>query len=243
MTLGIMQPYFFPYLGYFSLIKQCDYWISYDTVQYIMKGWVNRNRILHPNRLESMYIFIPLKKHHHKTNINEILIDNNQPYTERIIGQLTASYKKRAPYFSRVIRIVEDCLSAEQINLSKLNEICIKRVCNYLGINTDIKVHSEMNLGEGALQKPDDFTIMISKALKCDRYINAIGGVHLFENCKFEAANIDLKFLRQLFIPYEQGNQVFLEGLSIIDVMMFNGPEQIRWMMNNYQLIRSDKFE
>ena len=232
-----MQPYFFPYLGYFSLIKHCDHWISYDTVQYITQGWVNRNRILHPNRLESMYIFIPLKKHHHIANINEVLIDNSQPYIERIVGQLTASYKRRSQYFSRVIEIVEYCLSTEQNKLSKLNEICIKKVCNYLGIDTDIQIHSETELGEGSLQKPDDFTIMISKALKCDSYINAIGGVHLFDNRKFEVANIDLKFLKQLFTPYEQGNQVFLEKLSIIDVMMFNDPNQIRNMLDHCQLV------
>jgi hypothetical protein len=83
MILGIMQPYFFPYLSYFSLIKQCDRWISLDCVQYIERGWVNRNRILHPNRAESTYINVPLKKHHQKTSIKEILIDDAQPYAGR----------------------------------------------------------------------------------------------------------------------------------------------------------------
>lgn len=238
-----MQPYFFPYLGYFSLIMACDQWISLDYVQYIERGWVNRNRILHPNKPDCTYIIIPLKKHHQKTNIYEILIDNSQPYIERIIGQLTASYKKRAPHFTRVMEIVEDCLSAERIMLSKLNEICIKRVCIYLGIDTEIRVFSQMTMNDDPVQGSINPILMISKALNADRYINAIGGMKLYNNKEFQMANIELKFLKQSFDPYDQGSQVFLEGLSIIDVMMFNGPEQIRWMMNNYQLIRSDKFE
>lgn len=237
MTLGIMQPYFFPYLPYFSLIKHCNLWISLDNVQYIQRGWVNRNRILHPSKPESTYIIIPLKKHHQKTNINEILIDDTKPYASRIMGQLTASYKKHAPYFSSVMALVESCLSSESVMLSKLNEISIKRVCEHLGIDTKISIMSQMNLDNAPVHEASNSVQKIAGVLKADTYLNAIGGTELYDSREFELANIDLKFLKQDFDPYDQRKSVFLEGLSIIDVMMYNDPNQIRNMLDHCQLV------
>ena len=73
VRLGIMQPYFFPYLGYFDLINRTDRWIVFDTAQYIRHGWVNRNRILHSDS-EWQYILVPLKKHSRKAAIKDIAV-------------------------------------------------------------------------------------------------------------------------------------------------------------------------
>ena len=60
MKLAIMQPYFFPYIGYFQLIKSVDEFVIYDNIQYTKKGWINRNRIL-VNGTDYL-ISLPLKK-------------------------------------------------------------------------------------------------------------------------------------------------------------------------------------
>ena len=111
MKLALMQPYFFPYLGYFDIINSVDKWVVFDNAQYIRRGWIHRNRILHP-RKGWQYIVVPIKKHSHKTVIKDIMIDNEQNWKRKIIRKLQ-HYKKKAPYFDETIAFVEDCLAIE----------------------------------------------------------------------------------------------------------------------------------
>jgi len=87
MKLGIMQPYFFPYLGHFDLIYKTDRWIVFDTPQYIRQGWVNRNRILGPNS-GWQYITVPTRKHHRDNPIRDILVKEGKDWRERVCRQL-----------------------------------------------------------------------------------------------------------------------------------------------------------
>ncbi len=144
MTLGIMQPYFFPYLGYFELIGQCDNWIVFDTAQYIRHGWVNRNRILHPNS-GWQYITVPLQKHARETPINQTETQPYEQWESRILGQLQ-HYKKKAPGYELVSELVRDCLGPQETNLSRLNVITLRKTCEVLGIPFRYQIFSEMNL-------------------------------------------------------------------------------------------------
>ena len=132
MKLGIMQPYFFPYLGYFALIKYTDKWIVFDTVQYIERGWINRNRIINPTKPEDMYINIPLENHHRDILIKDVLISNNENYKEKILSQLWTAYKKRANYFNNVYKLVEDVLSLNTRSITELNVYALKKINDYL---------------------------------------------------------------------------------------------------------------
>lgn len=236
MKLGIMQPYFFPYIGYFSLIDYADRWIVFDTVQYIERGWVNRNRIIHPTQPEYSYITVPLKAHKQNAAICDVMIKSDKQYIERITGQLTASYKKRAPYFKEVTELVKDCLNAEKRNLSMLNVIALDKVCKYIGIPFSYEVFSEMDLAVDDVNDAGEWALNISKALGADEYVNPPGGVALFDEKKFNEAEIKLTFLKSNLTPYNQKKAKFIEGLSIIDVMMFNSPEEIRDMLKDYSL-------
>ena len=119
IILGIMQPYFFPYLGYFDLINYTDRWIVFDTVQYIRHGWVNRNRILHPKE-GWQHIVVPLKKHSRDTTIKDIEISKEPKWRKRILGQ-SQHYKKKAPYFYETYQLIEECLTIEECSISRLN--------------------------------------------------------------------------------------------------------------------------
>ena len=124
MRLGIMQPYFLPYLGYFDLIRNTDRWIVFDTPQHIRHGWVSRNRILHPTA-GWQYILVPLQGHSHKTAIRDILINDASPWRQRILGQLE-HYRRRAPHFERTFEfrnfseafafMTRSALAAEKMN-------------------------------------------------------------------------------------------------------------------------------
>lgn len=237
MKIGIMQPYFFPYLGYFSLINHVDQWVIFDDIQYIEKGWINRNRIIHPTENTWMYITIPVCKHHREEKIKNIQINRSLNFRENILGKLESSYKKRAPYYYQVMELVKDCFSCQSEYISKYNEKSLKKICEYLGIDFKYQVFSEMNLCLKEIKAPGDWALEISKAVGADEYINPIGGISLFTREKFVQNNIKLAFLEQQFIPYKQKKQTFIEGLSVIDVMMFNSVETIQEYMNNVRFL------
>ena len=236
MKLSIMQPYFLPYLGYFSLIKHTDEFILLDTVQFIRHGWIERNRILKPSD-GWQYIMVPLKKYSRETIIKDIEINNDQQWKEKILAQLQ-HYKKQAPYFSNVIDILNEIFSKEYATIVDLNLASLKTVCNYLGINTPIQVFSLMNIDIEPANAPDEWALNICKALgNVDEYWNPPGGQSFFDRKKYENAGINLKFHSAILTDYDQKRNVFEPGLSIIDVMMFNSVDEINKMLDNYELL------
>jgi hypothetical protein len=190
MKLGIMQPYFFPYLGYFDLINYSDRWIAFDTVQYIRHGWVNRNRILHPKE-GWQYIIVPLNKFRRNTVIRDIEVNEDPRWRTRILGQIK-HYKKKAPYFRETYQLVEECLAVEEHSLPRLNVAILDKVCRYLGIPFEYEYFSEMELELGPVEGPDDWALCISEAIGATEYVNPAGGIAIFDSSKFEARGIRL---------------------------------------------------
>jgi len=221
-----MQPYFFPYLGYFSLINYSDRWIVFDTVQYIRHGWINRNRVLHPTK-GWQYIVVPIKGHHRDAEIKDIEIANEQEWKRRIIGQLR-HYRKQAPYFHETMTLVEDCLQYEGNSISRLNVFILDKVCEYLGIPFDYAILSEMNLELPPILKPGDWALRISEALGADEYVNPPGGVELFDKRRFDKSNITLTILGLPAIEYTCKRCDYIINLSVIDVLMWVKPEIIK---------------
>lgn len=232
MRLGIMQPYFFPYIGYWQLIKAVDKYIIYDDVNFIKGGWVNRNNIL-INR-ESKLINLRLHDASPNKLINEIEVLDDQIYKNKFLKSLESNYKK-APYFSETYPMISTIINQEEKNLGKFLEFSIEQVCNYLSITTEIIVSSSLNKRDGL--RGQGKVIDICKGLYADEYINAIGGQTLYSYKDFKANGIELKFLKTGDIQYKQFENEFVPNLSIIDVMMFNEPSKIREMLDNYKLL------
>lgn len=236
MKLGIMQPYFFPYIGYISLIKNTDEFILFDTVQFIKHGWIERNRILKPGG-SWQYIAVPLEKHSLNTKIMDIKIRNDENWKDKILSQLV-HYKKRAPYYDKVIEVVKEALNIETDSITELNKHSLEVVCSYLGFSPKISIFSEMNLPIEEAKAPDEWALNICKALgNVNEYWNPPGGVTFFDRSKYEKANIKLKFQSVNIEPYIQRIGYFEPGLSIIDVMMFNSKEEINKMLDNFEFI------
>ena len=231
MKLGIMQPYFFPYLGYYSLIKKTDEFILFDTVQFIRHGWIERNRILKPVE-DWQYVAVPLEKRKLSTPICDVKIRNDEDWKGKLIRQLD-HYKKRAPFFRETLRVIEDSLSIDTNSIVKLNENILKKTCAYLDISPKISIFSEMNLTIDDVTDPGGWALQISKALKAKEYFNPTGGVDIFDAEQFSNAGISLRFLGNNLKPYSQRRQTFEAGLSIIDVMMFNDVESINSLIDD----------
>jgi hypothetical protein len=221
-----MQPYFFPYIGYFDLIQQSDRWVVFDTAQYIRHGWVNRNRILHPTS-EWQYIIVPVQHHHQDTPINEICILEDNKWRDKLIGQLQ-HYKKKAPFFTEVTDMVATCLDDSDESLSRLNVRTQEIVCTYLGIPFRYAFFSEMDLKLGPVEGPGDWALRIAEALGASEYINPPGGAQLFDRSMFEAAGITLTIQTPVDFVYNCDGYEFQSDLSILDVLMWNSPEVVR---------------
>lgn len=225
MRLGIMQPYFFPYLGYFDLVYRTDRWIVFDLVQYIRHGWMNRNRILHP-RQGWQYFVAPLKKHPRNTLIRDIEVKVGDDWRQKIIAQL-GHYRRRAPYFGQTVELVRECLSIQEHGLSRLNSGILSLVCKYLGIPFHATHFSDLNLALPEVNAPGDWALEISKALGATEYLNPPGGAELFDPGSFGQAGIRLTIQDYTPLVYECPGYTFEPNLSIIDVMMWLPPERV----------------
>lgn len=235
MNLAVMQPYLFPYIGYFQLIKAVDTFVFYDDVNFIKQGWINRNQIL-VNHDPNLFT-VPLKKASSFKQINEIEINYAlyPQWKKKFLRKIEQSYAK-APYFKEVFPIVSNVFSAPVSNISNLAVQSVIETSTYLGLNKKFKVSSE----EFSKTKEFERTkrlISINRQLKANTYINALGGKELYSKEEFRREGINLHFLKPNLNAYEQFGGEFVKGLSIIDVLMFNSKEKTFKILNEYSLI------
>lgn len=239
MKLAIMQPYFFPYIGYWQLIHAADCFVLFDDAQYMRHGWINRNRILRPGG-GWQYILVPLKKHTVAESIKNVQVHPDKKWKELIIGQL-AHYKKKARYFDEANEMVRDSLfSNNEQGIAAINFAIIKKLCAWLGIEKEIIVSSEQNFDYAHVGDAGEWALRIAEQMGASEYINPISGAALFNREKFSASNIMLSFLKPQEIVYSQRG-VFEPSLSIIDVLMFNGIEGTKGLLKNYSIEMSGK--
>jgi len=234
MKLAIMQPYFFPYIGYFQLIKATNHFVFFDISQYERKSWMNRNRII--NLKESFtYITVPIVKAEQKTALNQIKIDNSQDWRKFIMRQLDV-YRKRAPYFNVVTELIKSILDESNDFLYELNINSVVKCCEYLGLLLECDICSKLSFDIPNDCEPDEWALYYTKRMNYNTYVNAPGGASFFDVSKYKNEGIDIKFIKPTLTPYIQKIGRFEAGLSIIDVMMFNDVKTIHKMLGEYSL-------
>lgn len=231
MKAAIMQPYFFPYLGYWQLMNAVDKYVIYDDGLFRPRGWINRNRIILDNK--PYYITIPV---HRSPNvrIRDMVISSDDSFKRKMVKTLMCAYGK-APYFEECFDAISKAILNKAKVLTDYNYICIEAIRNYLNITTPLILSSniEKDLEAEAKKK----IIAICNSLGADEYINAIGGMELYNKRDFCDFGIKLSFLKSDSILYKQFNDRFLPDMSIIDVIMFNNKERVKDMLYEYSLI------
>ncbi|KIL08043.1 WbqC-like protein [Clostridium botulinum] len=235
MKLGIMQPYFFPYIGYFQLMNYVDKYVVYDDVNFIKGGWINRNRILSTNKLEWQFFNVRMKGASSTKLINEITVSDDKIYRRKLLKTIENTYKN-APYFKETFKVIEEILACDEENLARFLFNSFKILAKYLDITTELILSSDLEK-DNALRGKDK-VIDICKILNADIYVNSIGGKELYNVENFAIKDIELQFLETLKIKYDQFNNNFVENLSIIDVMMFNSMNDIKNMIKEFHIIR-----
>lgn len=230
MKVGIMQPYFLPYIGYFQLIAAVDLFIVYDNIEYTKKGWINRNRML-SNGTDTTFS-LPLRKDSDYLNVvdRELSSDFNR---QKFLNQIRGAYIK-APQFKAVWPLIEKIVMYESSNLFRYIHNSIIEICRYLDINTKICLSSEVPIDHNL--KNQDKVISLCQANNATIYINTSGGIDLYSKEAFDGAGLQLNFIKALPFEYAQLGNEFVPWLSIVDVLMFNSVASIKTQIQNYEI-------
>lgn len=236
MKLAIMQPYLFPYIGYFQLINFVDKFVIYDDVNFIKQGWINRNNILVQGK--PFMFTVPLVNQSSFAKIKEIEVNIKlyDSWKKKFLKTIEQSYKK-APYYKEVFDLISNVLDV-QGNENSISELATKSLIatsNYLALKTEFVLTSEV-YGNQILSGTNR-VIDICKKENATHYINPIGGQELYKQDVFEQSGLDLKFIKSLSFSYNQFSLDFVPWLSMIDILMFNSIDQTKLLLDKYVLI------
>lgn len=223
-----MQPYLFPYLGYFQLIHAVEAFVIYDDVNYIKGGWINRNYIL-ANGTKQL-ITLPLRGASQNKLINQVQVGEQH----KILKSLQHNYRK-AMYFDTVYPILEDILSQKEPNLARFLDYQLRRICEYFDLHPKWYISSAIvkDIGLHGQEK----IISICAKLETTHYINALGGTNLYDPLMFKKQGLKISFVQPTAVRYRQFGSGFVPNLSVIDVMMFNEREQCKRLLEEYGLV------
>lgn len=232
MKTAIMQPYLFPYIGYWQLINAVDQFLLYDDVNYIKGGWINRNNILLNSRKHM--ITLPLNGVSSFLPINQVKRVGNKKSQVKLFKTIEQAYNK-APHFDDIIQIIQETVFHPSDKIVDAIYYSIRRITEYLGINTKFILSSTLEKNDDL--KAQDKVIHICKLLNTTNYINAIGGLELYDKKSFAQEGIELHFLKSKEITYKQFGGEFVPWLSIIDILMFNDADTAKNFIKDFTLI------
>jgi WbqC-like protein family len=230
--LGIMQPYLFPYIGYFQLINAVDKFVVYNDVSFIKQGWINRNNILVNGR---PFLFtIPVKNISSYSLIREVEVSYDIEWRSKLLKTIQESYRK-APYFKNAFQIIENTFYTKEQYISRLATKSILEIAKYLEIETELQESSAIYQNNGLRSQAR--VIDICKKELTSQYINPIGGNKLYCKDVFKDHGLQLNFIKTCPLKYNQFKSNFVGNLSIIDVLMFNSPSEVSMMLKEYELL------
>lgn len=233
MKIAIMQPYFFPYIGYFQLISAVDKFIIYDDVNFINKGWINRNNILINGK--AGLISVPLNGASQNKLIKDIAPISEQKWRNALLKTIEQNYKK-APHFGAVFPKLKQVFNTDSATISHFNFIGIRTICEHIGITTTLISSSEPYANTEL--RGQNRILDICKKENAQFYINPVGGMELYDREMFGKVGISLNFIKSKLPNYKQFKFEFIPALSIIDVIMFCEPEYIKTsLLNAYEIL------
>jgi hypothetical protein len=247
MKLGIMQAYFFPYIGYFQLIEAVDKFIIYENVSFRKRSWITRNRLLNKSCETPYFINVPVHGSSSNKRIKDIEINYSSDWTTKLTKGIYHDYK-HALHFDTIYPLLKDWLSVKHKSLHDFNSQLIISICSLLSINTQIVYkNSEHLLLEDKLSSLADISgvtikaqriIELCKVEQAEIYVNPIGGREMYDKSEFKSKGIDIYFTQQNEpLPYPQFSNEFIPYLSIIDELMHSGIEGTKKSLKNYSLV------
>jgi len=230
LRLAIMQPYFFPYLGYFQLAAAVDRFVFYDDVNFIKNGWINRNRWCVNGR--AGYFTIPLAGASSFMRIHEVCVSVDPRWKYKMLQTLRHSYRK-ARHYPQIAALFESVLLQDDMDLASYAKSSVMRICQYLGLSVQFVASSRTYRNEKLHGEARVLDICEREAI--DTYVNLPGGRTLYSVDQFAARGVTLRFLDVQLPSYRQDAPIFISGLSIIDILMHNDTDQVLRMLRPVQ--------
>ncbi len=231
MVVAIMQPYFFPYIGYFQLMAAADAFVFYDDAQYMKGGWINRNRILRDNA--AAWWTFPIVHDDYRLPIRQRSYVRGPDPLRSLLGKIEGAYS-HAPYYRSIFPLITELLYSKNDNVADYNVGILKALSRQLGIKCSFL--SSSDIGNNSGLQGQARVVDICRQLGAGKFINPIGGLELYEKAAFADAKTSLGFLQARTTDYPQFVTPHLPFLSIIDVMMFNSENRIADMLAEYDL-------
>lgn len=228
-----MQPYFFPYIGYFQLMKAVETFIMLDDAQYVERSWMNRNRINLNDR--PAWITMPVRNASRDLAINQrfYMLADGIPVINR---KIQAAYSK-SPFFADISAMLAGIFEYADANVARFNSNLLISVGRALDLHCQVHFASEF---DNPLHFRGEARILdLCQRLGVTHYVNAIGGTSLYQNESFRSVGIRLSFIRTRTVP--QQAPIDIGHLSIIHDMMQTGTECTRELLNMYDLVEGDE--
>lgn len=229
--IAIMQPYFLPYIGYFQLMAAVDKFVVFDDVNFINRGWINRNRLLLNGKAHTFTI--PLRGASQNRLICEIGLDDEQGWREKLLRTIRQAYGK-APCYAQIFPLLEDLINYPSPRLDEFLLNSLRQIARHLSLETEIATTSRIY--ENAHLKGQERILDICRQERADIYINSAGGMDLYDRASFSRHGLTLYFLHSRPLNYPQGKFGHVPWLSIMDVLMFNKPDTVRQMLTEADL-------
>ncbi|PCF96490.1 WbqC family protein [Vreelandella nigrificans] len=230
--IAIMQPYFFPYLGYFQLIAASDFFIFLDDVQYIKRGWINKNKI--NTKHGEVFFTIPIKKASLENKINETLCTDLLIWKKKFFKTLEINYSSKKHDMNFLYFLKENLIPQTQIEptISDISIHSIELVLRYLDIEFNYEKSS--NIDKDSEKKGTERIISIVKKNQGTKYINLPGGKDIYKKSLFKHNGLGLNFIDPSAAKTTTSNEI--KNASIIDTIMLFGKEKPRELILNYSL-------
>jgi hypothetical protein len=232
MKIAILQPYFFPYIGYWQLIHAVDRFVIYDDVNYIKRGWINRNRILINGK--ATYIILPLSKSSQNKKIYEIELHSSPVLRNKLVKTIQNTYRKSF-FFDQVFPVIEKLIRYKVDNLSDYLSYQLQSLASFMGIKTEFIATSRSYWND--YLSGQERVLDICNREQATTYFNLPGGQALYSGEEFRRAGVNLRFISMRTLPYTQRITGFIPYLSIIDALMEIGPTGFSHHLNAFEII------
>lgn len=222
MRIGILQPGYLPWLGFFEQMYKSDIFVIYDDVQYDKEGWRNRNRIKTANGVQWLTVPV-LMKFEDRPFIKEVKIDNKFPWRKKHITSIRQNYSK-APFYNKYIEIFEEAYSREWEFLINLDIYFILQLTKCLGMeNKKIITSSSLNVTGNKIER----LINICKLFNADTFYEGAAGRNYIDETLFNKEGIRVEFQNYKHPIYSQLYGDFIPYLSVIDLLFNNGEKSL----------------